>query len=108
MAKRSMINCCVSGVPLPPYIKEQGEEAAGQGEARQGGVQLPLGVGLLLFLVGVGEGEGKGEEEKERGGRPLALNQFGLGLGGRAPHSPCFPLFPLRPIMAHLAPGGFR
>ena len=49
------------GCPLPPYIKEQGEEAAGQGEARQGGVLLPLGVGLLLFLVGVGEGEGKGE-----------------------------------------------
>ena len=34
-AKRSMINCCVYGVPLPPYIKEQGEEAAGQGEAHQ-------------------------------------------------------------------------
>ena len=64
------INCCVYGVPLPPYIKEQGEEAAGQGEARQGGVLLPLGVGLLLFPVGVGEGEGKGEEEKERGVRP--------------------------------------
>ena len=49
------------GCPLPPYIKEQGEEADGQGEAREGGVLLPLGVG---------EGEGKGEEEKERGGRP--------------------------------------
>ena len=24
MAKRSMINCCVYGVPLPLYIKEQG------------------------------------------------------------------------------------
>ena len=58
------------GCPLPPYIKEQGEEAAGQGEARQGGVLLPLGLGLLLFLVGVGEGEGKGEGEKERGGWP--------------------------------------
>ena len=58
------------GCPLTPYIKEQGEEAAGQGEAHQGGVLLPLGVGLLLFIVGVGEGEGKGEEEKERGGRP--------------------------------------
>ena len=69
-AKRSMINCCVYGVPLPPYIKDQGEEAAGQGDARQEGVLLPLGVGLLLFLVGVGEGEGKGEEENERRGRP--------------------------------------
>ena len=27
---------CLWGAPLPPYIKEQGEEAAGQGEARQG------------------------------------------------------------------------
>ena len=63
------------GCPLPPYIKEQWEEAAGQGEARQGGVLLPLGVGLLLFLVGIGEAEGKGEGEKERGGpAPLALN----------------------------------
>ena len=37
MAKRSMINCCVYGVPPALYIKEQGEEAAGQGEARQEG-----------------------------------------------------------------------
>ena len=36
------------GCPPAPYIKEQGEEAAGQGEACQGGVLLPLGVGLLL------------------------------------------------------------
>ena len=27
---------CLWGAPLPLYIKEQGEEAAGQGEARQG------------------------------------------------------------------------
>ena len=26
-AKGSMINLCVLGCPLPPYIKEQGEEA---------------------------------------------------------------------------------
>jgi len=69
-AKRSLINCVSMGCPLAPYIKERGEEAAGQGGRAKGGVLLPLGVGLLLFLVGVGEGEGKGEEEKERGGRP--------------------------------------
>ena len=52
MAKRSMINCCVYGVPLPPYIKEQGREAAGLGGGRaKGGVLLPPGVGLLLPLL---------------------------------------------------------
>ena len=50
--------------PLPPYIKDQGGGAAGQEEARQGGVLLPSGVGLPPFLVGVGEGE---EEEAARG-----------------------------------------
>ena len=39
MAKRSMINCCVFGVPLPLYIKELGgrrpakEEGAPRGES---------------------------------------------------------------------------
>ena len=38
-AKRSMINCCVYGVPPTPYIKEQGgrrpakEEGAPRGES---------------------------------------------------------------------------
>ena len=34
-AKRSMINLCVLGCPLPPYIKEQGGRPAGLG-VRQG------------------------------------------------------------------------
>ena len=29
MTKGSMINLCVLGCPLPPYIKEQGEGASG-------------------------------------------------------------------------------
>ena len=89
----------------------KGEEAIGQGEARQAGVLLPLGVGLLLFLVGVGEGEGKGEEEKERGA-PLALNQFGLGLGRARPTLPLLPSIstkahvgPLRPRGVPVTPG---
>ena len=48
---------------------------AGQEEACQGGVLLPLGVGLPPFLVGVGEGEGGGREE---GRGPPLLVQFGL------------------------------
>ena len=44
--ERSMINLCVLGCPLPPYIKEQGE-AGRPLVARQGG-------GGVLLLVGVG------------------------------------------------------
>ena len=74
------------GCPLPPYIKEQGEEAAGQGEVRQGGVQLPLGVGLLLFLVGVGEGEGGGgEKEGEGNRRPFPFSNSDWAWGARPP-----------------------
>ena len=64
-----MINCCVYGVPLPPYIKEQGGEAAGQEEARQGGVLLgvPVLVGFHLVEGGRRKGEGEG---KERGAPP--------------------------------------
>ena len=40
------------GCLLPPYIKEQGREAAGLGGGRaKGGVLLPPGVGLLLPLL---------------------------------------------------------
>ena len=62
------INLCVYGCPLPPYIKEQGGGAAGQEEARQGGVLLLLGVGLPPFLVQLGEGEGRERGEKGKGG----------------------------------------
>ena len=65
------------GAPLPPYIKDQGEEAAGQGRARQGGVLLPPGVGLPLFLVGVGGGKEGKQRGGRKGGAPL-LVQFGL------------------------------
>ena len=34
-AKRSVINLCVLGCPLPPYIKEQGGRPAGPLWARQ-------------------------------------------------------------------------
>ena len=40
---------CLWGALLPPYIKDQGREAAGLGGGRaKGGVLLPGGVGLLL------------------------------------------------------------
>ena len=44
-------NLCVLGCPLPPYIKEQGGEAAGQERGAPGGVLLPPGVGLPPFSL---------------------------------------------------------
>ena len=66
--KDQTINCCVSRVPLPPYIKEQGGGCGRPGgggtppflppslsfpllsysNMEKGGVLLPVGVGLLL------------------------------------------------------------
>ena len=78
-----MINCCVYGVPPPPYIKEQGGRCGRLGGGAPGGVLLLPGVGLpSLSLVGLGLG-GKEEREERKGGAPL-LVQFGLGGEGRA------------------------
>src|SRR5215216_1418829 len=92
------------GCPLPQYIKEGG--GGGQLRARvrpRRGVLLPLGVGLLPFLVQQGKGEG---EKKEGCGRPLALNQFGLGLGGAHPTAPCYPPFSTKAHEGPLTPRG--
>ena len=62
------INCCVYGVPPPPYIKGGGGEGRpGRGGSPRGGVLLPPGVGLLLSLL---EWEKGREKEKEGRGRP--------------------------------------
>ena len=74
------INLCVKGCPLPPYIKDQGEEAGRPSMARQGGVLLLVGVGLLL-------GGGKKWGGRRKGGRrPPLLVQFGPGGRRRAAH----------------------
>ena len=88
-----MINCCVYGVPPAPVYKgaRGGGGRPGRGVPR-GGVLLPLGVGLLLFLVGVGEGKERERRRRKEGAGPLALNQFGLGLGG-TPHTPLAALY---------------
>ena len=39
---KDQINCCVFGVPLPPYIKEEREEADHKGHAKERGVLLGL------------------------------------------------------------------
>ena len=65
------------GCPLPPYIKEQGGEAAGQeGRARRS--PTPTGSRTpSLFLVGLGVEGKEVEERKERGGILLPV---GVGL----------------------------
>ena len=68
-AKGSMINLCVLGCPLPPYIKEQGGGRTALYSTPVGGVLLLVGVGLPSFLLLLG-GEKEGEREKERGAQP--------------------------------------
>ena len=72
MAKRSMINCCVSkGSPLPLY--KGVEEGEGQPSLRRalGGVLLPPGVGFPPFqVVGVGVKERGERKEGKRGRNP--------------------------------------
>ena len=65
-AKRSIDQLlCLWGAPLPPYIKEQGREAAGQGGGcAKRGSPTPTGSRTPPFLVGVGEGKGEGEGRK--------------------------------------------
>ena len=87
----------------------QGEGAAGQGGARQGGVLLPSGVGLPSFLVGEGKWGKEEDEGKERGGgrRPPSLVLFGLGRGGA--RGPLLPpsLFSLEAHVGPITPRGF-
>ena len=71
-----------------------------------GGVLLLPGVGLppILFLIGLLE-----RERGRRGAGHLLLVLIGLGEGKEAQPPWAAPFsFPLRPMMAHMAPGGFR
>jgi len=95
---------CVYWVPLASVYKGGRRRRPAKGKVRpRRGVLLPLGVGLLPFLVQQGKGEG---EKKEGGGRPLAPNQFGLGLGGRAPTAPLLPPFSTKAHECPLTPRG--
>ena len=102
-----MINLCVLGCPLPPYIKEPRGRGGRPRRAHQGGVLLPPGVGLPSFLVGEGEGGKEEEEGKEKGGRrPPSLVLFGLGRGGARGHLlPPF-LFSLKAHVGPITPRG--
>ena len=70
MAKRSMINCCVSGVPPAPVYKGV-EEGAGQGGWRAlGGSPTPTGSRTPLFPIRSRRGKEEEGGRKERGGGP--------------------------------------
>ena len=98
--ERSMINLCVLGCPLPPYIKEKGGRPAGPvGRARRS--PTPTGSRTpSLFLVGLGE-----EREGERGGKergepppPCPIRTWGGGARGcPLAASPLPPIGPMRP-----------
>ena len=45
-------------------------------------------------------------ERRKEGAGPLALNQFGLGLGGGAPHSPLLPSTSTKAHEGPLTPPG--
>ena len=93
-----MINLCVLGCPLPPYIKELGGGVRPARRGAPGGVLLPPGVGLPLPCWSRREGKrGRGGRKRElhplsnSGQRGAArLLRFGL--------SPLFPYGPIRPI----------
>ena len=72
-----MINLCVLGCPLPPYIKEQGGRPDGPWARQGGGVLLLVGVGLPSFLLLPGGGKEGGEGEGKGGAAPPLLVQFG-------------------------------
>ena len=104
MAKRSMINLCVYGVPLPPYIKEWRRGRAGPQLWRALGSPTPTGSRIPPFPSWSRREGRESEKRRKEGAPPLPLVQFGLGLGGRAA---CLSLSPLKPNKAHILLGEF-
>ena len=110
-AKGSMINLCVLGCPLPPYIKEQGRRRPAIGGARQGSrIPTPSWSRFPPFLVQLGEG-GKGGKRRRKGEgvrAPNPLSYLDWAWEGHVPPPGCCLSFPLRPTKAHIPPGGVR
>ena len=85
-----MINLCVYGVPPTPVYKGVEEGRAGPLYGAPWGSPTPTGSRIPPFLVQLGilpsirsRRQGRGREKgRKEGAQPLALVQFGLGLGG--------------------------
>ena len=106
-AKRSMINFCVSRVPPAPVYKgARGRQPAkGRGAPKGGGNPTPSRF-APSFLVLVGEGKERERTRRKEGVDPLALNQFGLGLGGELPTLPFLPSISTKAHVGPLSPPG--
>ena len=99
VGRDQLINLCVYGMPLPPYIKEEERGGAGPLYGAPKGSPTPTGSRIPPFLVELGalpssrsRREGKGKEKRRKeGAQPLPLVQFGLSLGGSATSSLSFP-----------------
>jgi hypothetical protein len=103
---RDQLLLCLEVPPAPVYKGARGR-CGRPGEGAPGGVLLPLGVGLPPFLVGIGFGRRKRERERRKEGPdPLALNQFGLGLGGARPTLALLPSFFTKAHVGPLSPWG--
>ena len=81
------INCSVYGVPLPPYIKEQGRERRPARRRRARRSPTPTGSRTPSFPSwSRRRGKEEVERRKEKGGRrPLPFPNSDWGKGGRAP-----------------------
>ena len=78
-AKRSRDQLFCLEVPPVPYIKDQGEEAAGQDEGMPGRSPTPTGSRTPSFPSWSRRGKGReGERMKKMGRRPHSFVQFGL------------------------------
>ena len=107
--KITWINLCVSGVPLPQYIKDQRGEAGWPHRAHQesptpSGSRIPPPNPSWNRIREVGK-----ERERRRGApAPSLLVLFGLGVEGHAAHAGRPSLFSTKAHKAHYSPGGFR
>ena len=98
--KDQLINLCVLGCPLPPYIKEKG---GGRPALARRARRSPTPTGSRIpppFLVGLGEKE-VGEREEGKGAPPPASPIRTRGRGGARPALAGPSLSPLGPNKAH-------
>ena len=104
--ERSMINLCVLGCPLPPYIKDQGGRPAGPVGRTRRRSPPPRRSRTPLFPTPTRRGKGRGRRRR-KGGHPPFLVQFGPeGEGARGLSWPAPLSLSTRAQQGPLTPGG--